>query len=572
VEKEFTIKNNGSGQLSLSGSPLVAVSGVNAADFSVISFPDSTIAAAGSTTFTVRFDPGNTGLRSATLTIGNDDSDENPYNFSIQGMGKIVVVSEPEMSVEGGGDVIIADGDDTPSPDDDTDFGSADISNVEVLRTFTIKNSGTGPLDLSGTPKISISGDHAADFSVSSEPESSVEAGGSTIFQVTFDPGDTGARSATLSIVNNDSDENPYNFNIQGTGGQAGISVTPTSGLAVSETGDTDTFTVVLNSEPIADVSIGIISGDSGEAVVSPAVLTFTDSNWNTAQTVTVTGVDDSDLDGDVVFTIQTEAASSSDGNYNGLDPDDVTGTNLDNDTDSDSDSVADDIDNCRLTANTDQIDTDDDGEGDECDTDDDNDGIDDVTENGAPNDGDGNLDGAPDYLQGRVASLPAYDLTDYVTIESPLGTYMTKCKAVENPSPDDMPDGEFSFGFFSLNINGFSVGNATELVMYLPADEVPDSYYQYGPTPDNSADHWYEFDYDGVTGAVTGADTGANIFTLYYLDGDLGDGDLSTGGTIVKLGGPFFDKSGQQGGGIEQVFGEGLDNNYGPCFVKSLL
>jgi hypothetical protein len=45
-----------------------------------------------------------------------------------------------------------------------------------------------------------------------------VAAAGSTTFQVTFTPSATGLREATLSIANNDGDENPYNFSIQGTG------------------------------------------------------------------------------------------------------------------------------------------------------------------------------------------------------------------------------------------------------------------------------------------------------------------------------------------------------------------
>ena len=39
------------------------------------------------TTFTVHFDPSATGLRSATISIDNDDADENPYDFAIQGTG-----------------------------------------------------------------------------------------------------------------------------------------------------------------------------------------------------------------------------------------------------------------------------------------------------------------------------------------------------------------------------------------------------------------------------------------------------------------------------------------------------
>ena len=52
---------------------------------------------------------------------------------------------------------------------------------------------------------------------------------------------------------------------------------------------------------------------------MSPASLTFTPANWNTPQTVTVTGVDDAVDDGNIAYTIVTAAATSADANYNGL-------------------------------------------------------------------------------------------------------------------------------------------------------------------------------------------------------------------------------------------------------------
>ena len=63
-----------------------------------------------------------------------------------------------------------------------------------------------------------------------------------------------------------------------------------------------------------------------------PATLTFTAANWNTAQTVTVTGVDDAVDDGDQSYTIVTAAATSGDANYNGLNAADVSVTTTDND------------------------------------------------------------------------------------------------------------------------------------------------------------------------------------------------------------------------------------------------
>ena len=107
----------------------------------------------------------------------------------------------------------------------------------------------------------------------------------------------------------------------------------PTAGLVTTEAGGTATFTVVLNSQPSADVTIGLTSSDTTEGTVAPTSLLFTAGNWNTAQTVTVTGVDDLIVDGDIAYTIVTAAASSPDSNYNGVNPSDVGVSNSDNDT-----------------------------------------------------------------------------------------------------------------------------------------------------------------------------------------------------------------------------------------------
>src|SRR5437867_3852386 len=113
----------------------------------------------------------------------------------------------------------------------------------------------------------------------------------------------------------------------------AGITVTPTSGLTTTEAGGTATFTVALTSQPTANVSIGLSSSNTAEGTVSPASLTFTAANWNVAQTVTVTGVDDFVDDGDIAYTVVTAAATSSDSNYSGLNASDVSVTNTDHDT-----------------------------------------------------------------------------------------------------------------------------------------------------------------------------------------------------------------------------------------------
>jgi uncharacterized protein YjiK len=134
------------------------------------------------------------------------------------------------------------------------------------------------------------------------------------------DPKYSGVNPADVSVTNTDNDT-------------AGITVNPTSGLTTTEAGVTASFTVVLNTQPTADVTIGLASSDASEGTVSPTSLTFTAANWNVAQTVTISGQNDAIADGDIAYTIITAAAVSTDTKYNGLNPADVSVTNTDNDT-----------------------------------------------------------------------------------------------------------------------------------------------------------------------------------------------------------------------------------------------
>ena len=97
------------------------------------------------------------------------------------------------------------------------------------------------------------------------------------------------------------------------------VTVTPTSGLTTTQAGATATFTVVLNAPPISNVTIPIASSNTAQGVVNQSSLSFTASNWNIPQTVTVTGVNNHIADGDVAYSVTTGPAVSSDTGYNNL-------------------------------------------------------------------------------------------------------------------------------------------------------------------------------------------------------------------------------------------------------------
>lgn len=122
----------------------------------------------------------------------------------------------PEIALSGNGYSIIHL-DSTPRTADGTHFGEATVGSF-VERSFTIRNHGNAPLQLSGTPRVAISGAQAADFVVTVQPSSTVEGGSSVTFTVRFSPSAGGLRNARISISSNDSNESPFQFSLAGQG------------------------------------------------------------------------------------------------------------------------------------------------------------------------------------------------------------------------------------------------------------------------------------------------------------------------------------------------------------------
>lgn len=99
--------------------------------------------------------------------------------------------------------------DNAPGP---VGFGTLLVGD-SVTRTFTISNTGTGPLS---NVNVTVG---AGDFTLdTSATLSTVPAGSSTTFTVTFAPTANGVRSAVISIASNDTDENPFEINVSGSG------------------------------------------------------------------------------------------------------------------------------------------------------------------------------------------------------------------------------------------------------------------------------------------------------------------------------------------------------------------
>ncbi len=127
----------------------------------------------------------------------------------------------PEIAIEQPALTNIADG-------SSRNLGALNVGSTGDV-VFTIKNSGGTNLILSGTPKVVVSGTHASLFTVTSQPTSPVAPSGSTTFTVRFAPTSIGAKTAALSIANDDADENPFIINLSGTGVIADASLSSSS-------------------------------------------------------------------------------------------------------------------------------------------------------------------------------------------------------------------------------------------------------------------------------------------------------------------------------------------------------
>jgi hypothetical protein len=287
----FTIENLGGAVLNLTGSPRVVLSGADAADFTINQTATSaTVAAAGNTNFTVTFTPTTPGVKTATVSIANNDTDENPYTFTLTG----TAIATPEINVSQGGTSI-------PNGNSYT-FTSVVSGTSGTAVTFTVENTGLGTLNV-GT--ITKSGTNAAEFVLTQVLTPTVAGNSSTTFTVTFAPTTVGAKTATISIANDDSNENPYVITLIGTATSTPMPevnvVQGTTNIAnnggysfgnqVQSTAST-AVTFTIENKGNADLTIGAltITGTAAAdfALTQPALTTIPSSS-STTFTVTFT-------------------------------------------------------------------------------------------------------------------------------------------------------------------------------------------------------------------------------------------------------------------------------------------
>ena len=197
-------------------SPYVTISGANPADFTLMTYPvNGSILPGAKRAFTIKFSPTAIGIRTALVSIANNDPDvsgaeiESPFVFMIQGTG-----ISPEIDITGNTQPIES-GSVTPSLVNHTFFDYLNVSTGSIDRTYTIKNNGNAALTIGA---LTLTGAQASDFSIITNPAATLAVAASTTFTIRFDPSASGPRTATVNLINSDINESPYTFVIGGYG------------------------------------------------------------------------------------------------------------------------------------------------------------------------------------------------------------------------------------------------------------------------------------------------------------------------------------------------------------------
>ncbi|WP_207891906.1 choice-of-anchor D domain-containing protein [Thiogranum longum] len=432
-------------------------------------------------TLQISYTPTTPGLSEDTINIPSDDPTNPSIVFSVSGSG-----APTTASLE-------------TNPVSLIDFGSVDIAGT-ADQQITIRNVGGGILQPGA---IEFSGANASLFTIDASTSNCEGAQlaftESCSFTVRLTPDTVGPKSATLLI----------NASPNGQLNQLGLIgdvILPQPDLLISESiidvGDTQagtpkTATVTLANAGTLDLIFTdiSISGTDAENFTSTnncnllapdefcqELITFTSSTTGTSSATLQVSTNDPDTP---VSTVPIIATSSTD-----------------------SDGVPDDI------------------------------------EAAGPNRGDGNQDGTPDSQQANVTTL--LDLNgNYVTVAADPGTQFLGVSIDPNPAPETTPTAggttiTFPNGFVSFLLDGIPVGSNTAISIFLPTNNPSvNSYFKYGWIPGDNplivSKHWYQFDFDGRTGA----EIQENQIILHFVDGGFGDADLTPNGRIFDPGGP---------------------------------
>jgi predicted extracellular nuclease len=255
------------------------------------------------------------GTLNNTATVSSSVSDPNPANNSATDINTITQSADLSISKTSGGTSVIA-GSPVTYTIIASNAGPSYVSSATVADTLpAVLQSATWTCVGAGGGTCTASGSGNLNDTVN------LPAGASVTFVInaTLSGTATGTLTNTATVSSAVTDPDPANNSESDSDTiiTSGVTISESGGVTnLTEGGATDTYTVVLNSQPTADVTITVVN--STQATASPNTLTFTSANWNVPQTVTVTAIDDLVVEGPHSGSI-THTAASADTNYNGI-------------------------------------------------------------------------------------------------------------------------------------------------------------------------------------------------------------------------------------------------------------
>ncbi len=195
--------------------------------------------------------------------------------------------------------------DDSYDPISLTGYKDGSVGAGAVWTSPTPTVSGGGPYRIGWT----LEGDDADDFTI--DYETGVVTLPPQVFSQPADSDSDNVYAVTVRVTNEDGATTTQDFSV--TVKKRSLIVSKNS-ITLPEKDGTTTYTVVLNSEPVTDVTVAItVSGDTGAVTLDKSELTFTPEDWDKPQEITVTTVDDALDNPDDLRTVTiTHAANGS--------------------------------------------------------------------------------------------------------------------------------------------------------------------------------------------------------------------------------------------------------------------
>ena len=487
LSQTLTLENNGSNIITISS---ISLSGTNQNLFSFDNADCNTGSTLNDCNLTISFTPLSAGDFTASAII---QTDHGTVNVALSGTG---IATSPLLNAS----------------DNNVNFGNKLINGVAQNRTLTINNNGTGFITINS---ISITGTNKNLFTFDNASCTVGSILNSCDLTLSFTPSSKGNFSATLIIQTDAPNNNELTIPLSGTGIASTIIAPLEFNLGTSQINGVDSIkNLWIGNDGLSNLLITNISITGANSA---------DFSMNSFCPVNTSG----QIELGPQFQCRIEITLSS------L----ISGTKT-------TDLILETNDPENLNYTIKLL-----GE-----TDNDVDGVPSNIEQLAANNGDGNNDGIADEFQNNVATFLVNSNTgvESITMVSDTGliskkvTLLTDVKVLDTLPAEFPKDKFFDLGAYGFTVRSELAGDVIDVGLFIPLGIAVDKFYRVGPTPDNNEPHLYDFTFNSETGigariygqvtitTSSGEVISGNLVIIRFVDGGLGDDDLTANGQIV--------------------------------------